>query len=395
MSGAATISQTNTSTKAFAAHWKKRRSTATTSVIQEFRTAGLSAAYRLLNAKMAFRRRRVKTLEKLGAMIDMGMTNDDAISTLYMQATRNGTYPNTALGFVFGTWMIRSKEGQSLADITAGWLTDDAKPMLRAGEESSDIKGAIDRYVYVSEKKAEMNRTVRDILKAPAMNTFLIIIYLWVIAYKMTPTFAEAVPRSLWTGSLYWVALLGDLVKDYLIYVLIIIAALTAFITWSMNNLLGRARIVLDRFPPWSIYRQLYGTNFMLSFASLYAAGMKDQDIILTLMASANKYYSERLSGILVHIKRGEKIGDSLHKAKFEFPDNELVADMMVYQRLPDLPTILQKVSYQFTEKNIVNVRAATNIIAGLLAFFSFVIVALMTESNFAFSSLVSSYLQH
>jgi type II secretory pathway component PulF len=341
---------------------------------------------------MAFSSRRVKTLDKMKRMIECGIDNNEAVVNLYRQATKNGTNPHTSMGYVFGDWLKRSNEGQTMSQFTRGWLTADAEPLIAAGEESSDIPRALDNYIFVSEKKKEISRTVRAVLKTPAMNLALIIVYLWVIAYKMTPVFEQAVPRSIWGGSLYAVALLGDLVKDDLIYLLIGIGTLVVFIIWSMNNMLGRTRVSFDKFPPWSIYRQLYGANFMLSFAALYGAGMKDADIIRTLLKSANKYYSERLRTFLKHIDRGEKIGDTLAISKFGFPDRELVADMQIYQKLPDLPTVLQKVARTWTESNIENIKAATNLIAGILTMISFIVVALMTQSNFAFVTLVEKY---
>ena len=130
----------------------------------------------------------------------------------------------------------------------------------------------------------------------------------------------------------------------------------------------------------------------MLSFAALYGAGMKDSDIIRTMLKSANKYYAERLNVFLRHIERGEKIGDTLALSRFEFPDPELIEDMKIYQKLPDLPEVLQKVARAWTEDNIRNIAAATGLIAGVLGALAFVIVALMTQSNFEFVNLVEKF---
>ena len=376
-------------------YWETRPANAGTSVAKEYQARGLGAAKALFWAKLAFASRRGKTLDKMMRMIDCGIDNNEAVLNLYKQATKGGTNPYTAMGYVFGTWMRRAAEGQQMSDFTTGWLPEDAKPLIRAGEESSDIPGAIENYLFVSEKQKEITATAKNVLKTPAMNVVLIVIYLWVIAYKMTPVFEEAVPRSAWDGSLYLVALLGDLVKDDLIYVIAILVMFTAFVIWSMKNLLGRPRIVLDKLPPWSIYRQMYGASFMLSFSSLYGAGMKDADIMRVLLRSANKYYSERLRSYLRHIERGEKIGDALWISKFGFPDPELVQDMQIYQKLPDLPAVLHKVSRRWTEENIKNIRAATSVVAGILTLISFMIVMLMTQSNFAFAALVEKFAQH
>lgn len=373
--------------------WHEMRpANASTRVADEFRARGAGAAWALLKAKMAFKARQLKTVDKMTRLIDTGVDNNQAVQALYDQATSNGRRPDTALGYVFGDWQRRAAEGQTMSEFTSGWLPDDARPLIAAGEESSSIPRALQQYIFVAEKKKQMLSTVKDSLKVPLMNMVLIVVYLWVIAYKMTPVFAEAVPRSAWTGSLYLVGGLGDLIKDDLAYMMFGLVAVVGLIMWSMDHVLGKTRIRLDKFPPWSIYRQMYGANFMLSFAALYGAGIKDSDIMQILLRGSNRYYSERLRAYLVYINQGVQIGDTLLATGFGFPDPELVADMQIYQTLPDLPTVMEKVSRQFVEDSIKRVKAGTNVIAGLLTALGFIVVALMTQSNFEFVNLVQKF---
>ena len=373
-------------------YYEMRPANASTSVLKEMRARGASAAYALMMAKLAFKSRRVKTIDKLTRLIDAGIGNEEAVVSLYRQATKDGRNPHTAMGYVFGEWMMRSQKGQQLSELTRGWLTPDAEPLIKAGEDSSNVPKALQDYIFMSEKKKQVQKTVSSALKTPLMNLVLIIVYLWVVAYQMTPVYEQAVPRSAWTGSLNVIGVLGDLVKDDIFYVLGVLAALVAFVVWSMNKVLGKRRISMDRFPPWSIYRQLYGANFMLSFSALYGAGTKDVDIIKTLLRTANPYYAERLRAFLKFFEKGEKLGDALLLSGFQFPDRELVADFQIYQKLPDLALVLDKVSRSWTEDNIQNIKNATNLIAGLLTMVCFFIVAMMTSSNFEFVNLVQKY---
>jgi type II secretory pathway component PulF len=240
-----------------------------------------------------------------------------------------------------------------------------------------------------------MMRTAMSALKTPMSNFAIIVVFLWVLAYKMNPIFSEAVPRSAWTGSLLIVGFLSDIVKDDVFYVVGAIAALVAAVVWSMENVLGKRRQKLERFPPWSIYRQFYGSSFLLSFAALYGAGKLDADIVRTLLKTANGYYAERLRAFLKYIEKGEKIGDTLALSGYNFPDPELVQDMQIYQRLPDLPIVLDKVSRAWTEDNIRNIQAATNAMAAVLTAISFLLTILMLLSNFEFVGLVQNYASH
>jgi type II secretory pathway component PulF len=372
-----------------------RPGTASTGLRDEFRARGFGAAVALFHAKRAFAKRRIKTMEKLARLIDAGVPNDEAVVALYRQATNKGRNPRTPLGYVFGEWMRRSSEGQSLSEFTRGWLPPDAEPLIKAGEESSNVPKALHDYIFVAEKKKQMMRTAMSALKTPMSNFAIIVVFLWVLAYKMNPIFSEAVPRSAWTGSLLIVGFLSDIVKDDVFYVVGAIAALVAAVVWSMENVLGKRRQKLERFPPWSIYRQFYGSSFLLSFAALYGAGKVDADIVRTLLKTANGYYAERLRAFLKYIEKGEKIGDTLALSGYNFPDPELVQDMQIYQRLPDLPIVLDKVSRAWTEDNIRNIQAATNAMAAVLTAISFLLTILMLLSNFEFVGLVQNYASH
>ncbi|MFX8223284.1 hypothetical protein ABTL15_21280, partial [Acinetobacter baumannii] len=78
----------------------------------------------------------------------------------------------------------------------------------------------------------------------------------------------------------------------------------------------------------YQLYRTLSGTGFLFSVAALLAAGQDEADALALLRTYASPYEAERIEATLRHVK-GVHIGPALLNAGYEYPDLELIYDLI------------------------------------------------------------------
>lgn len=376
-------------------NWASRRPVnANTSVRDELRDRGFSAAYALWAAKRAFKKNQDEILDQYMSMFRDKIPPAKILQNLYDMASDNNKYPNKPLAYIFRTWIRREDQGQKLAQFTRHWLPPSALPLLRAGEMSGELTKTIAAYLFVAKKTKEMKKALRGAFQNPLFNLVIIIIYIYIIAAYITPSFEKALPRSAWTGSLAILGKITDLTTTDLPYLLAFIAIVIAAITWSMNHYLSRGRIALDMYPPWSIYRMMNGATFILSYSTLFAAKQTDEQIFKTLKPGTNPYYLQRLTAIEDRIKRGSRLGQALNEAGYLFPDKEIIGKIQIYQTLSNFTEALDSLTKQWIDKNIKSVIATAGLLSTLINVVCYIFIMLITTATYSFVNQVQDYLQ-
>src|SRR3546814_14515931 len=90
---------------------------------------------------------------------------------------------------------------------------------------------------------------------------------------SLAPVIESAVPKSNWTGSLASLDTLSDVIANNIIVIGLGLVFLVAIIIWTLPRWTGVVRLRFDEIPPWSMYRMIEGTGFMLSASALIQAG--------------------------------------------------------------------------------------------------------------------------
>src|SRR5690606_11209099 len=82
---------------------------------------------------------------------------------------------------------------------------------------------------------------------------------------QVIPSFDEILPRERWTGVGAQMSAMSDFVTVGMLPSLVTFAALVMLMAWSMPRWTGKVRAKFDQFPPYSLYRLVAGSGFMLS----------------------------------------------------------------------------------------------------------------------------------
>ena len=279
---------------------------------------------------------RVEFYEAMTLLMENGVLLNDALKEMYKVASDEGRKPKKPLAIVLYDCMMGVAEGLPLSKALSVWISPDECSLIAAGEKSGRLidddvgPGAFSQAVKVITAK-------RDILGAIAMATvyptFLGILATYLlnmVATQLVPKLAKTTNPETWEGPAALLYEIANFVTGYgkpaLAAALLVIAAIFV----SFPYLRGNVRFYLDKVPPWSIYRMLHGSTFLLNVSVLLQSGIKMQDALELLSESASPWLKERIDAAKYGIGIGGNLGVALHKAGYDFPDKKAVQFLMI-----------------------------------------------------------------
>lgn len=107
----------------------------------------------------------------------------------------------------------------------------------------------------------------------------------------MLPHFVKVLPVSQFEMPTQVVYHVGRVLRANTVSTALLLGASSAWIYWSLPNLFNRLRArTLDRMFPWSLYRVLQSSSFLVSMASLFKAKVPVLDAVTGYAAVAQPY---------------------------------------------------------------------------------------------------------
>lgn len=261
----------------------------------------------------------------LAFMLENGNKMDSALKELYDIFSEDGKKRNApAAVFLYEAW-TRNKEGRPLSDGIAKYVSPEEAAMIAAGERSGRLREAFGYAIDNLEKKKEVRSAVRKGLAYPIALCLGLVVLLCVVSFHLMPTLAAVVDMDVVTGPLAWLNALANFTIHQGPYVAVFLAVLVAWVLWSLPRVTGDIRYRLDKLPPWSVYRVMQGTAFMLNVGVMLRSGIPLLTILIQQANTATPYMRERIEACIRGINAGLNLGEALHRAELDFPDRMAV----------------------------------------------------------------------
>ena len=90
-----------------------------------------------------------------------------------------------------------------------------------------------------------------------------------------------------------------------------------------------------------------------MSLAAMVSAGISVPDAMRLLADSSNKYLSSILDDALHHIANGENLGNALALTGKDFPNEEIIGDLMIYADMNDFDKNLDQIARDYMEESV------------------------------------------
>lgn len=309
---------------------------------------------------------RIEFYEALSLLLENGVKLNDALNKLYDVASDDGKNTKNPKAIIYAHCIDGINEGKRLSVVLQKWVNYQEVSLIEAGEKSGDIKRTLDYAVRVIEKKQQIGGAVAMATFYPTILFGLACVLLNMVATKLVPKLARTTNPELWEGSARVLYLMSEFVTNYGKISLIAIAVLVGSILISLPYLRGPVRIYLDRVFPWSLYRMLHGSTFLLNIAVMVESGIKMRDALYTLASGAGPWLRERIEAALYGTGIGDNLGVSLANAGYNFPDKKAVRYLMVLANQDGFEQSIARFGERWMDESVKGVQKIAKLALGI-----------------------------
>lgn len=309
--------------------------------------------------------------QKIGKFIRNGVPILQALRDLHRRrTTMHGKADPQAVAL--GQWIDGVKNGRSLAEVVRGWVGPVELMLISAGETSGNLEAALASATNVMEAGKQIRSAVWRGLTYPAILMAVALIVLYQFGFRVVPQFVKMVPAERFSGMASVLIKMSTLTQSYLLWLCIVLAILIGLFFFSLSRWDGRARIWLDRYAPYSIYRVLQGSTWLIGLSAMLEAGVRLEQALVQLSALADAWLKNRIGAALRGMRAGIGIGDALHKSGYEFPDREIIDDLAIYSSMSGFDEAIAILGKEWLTESVEQIRVKMNVVFGA----SFILVA-------------------
>lgn len=303
---------------------------------------------------------RMRVYRKLVRFLNNSMSLPQALDIMYQHASEDFTKPKATVAIVLDHWRREVRNGKPFGRAIQGWVPESDRLVIEGGDGHGKLAVAIEKAILIAESGGKIKMSLIGGLSYPAVLVAVAIGFLVMFGLNVVPAFEEILPREKWTGVGAQMATMSDFVRYYLVWTLITVGILVALSIWSLPRWTGPLRVKFDGIPPWSLYRLIVGSGFLLTVAGMIKAGLPIPAILRMLQRDASPWYQERLKNTLDNVNNGANLGDALHKTGFKFPDKESVQDLRAYASLNKFDETLERMGTEWLEDSVAKIAQQT-----------------------------------
>lgn len=305
-------------------------------------------------------KKRNRIYRKLNRFLSNGVPLPRALDILWSHASDDGRKPKEAQAVIIDSWRRQVAEGRKFGQAIKGWVPDSDRLVIEGGEAAGNLTVAIEKAMAINESANKIKMTVMKGLAYPVMLVAAAIALLVLIVRQVVPAFDAVLPKDQWEGVGAQMATVAGLIDNYLFFGLAFFAALFALIGYTMPRWTNPIRTKFDRFAPWSIYRLVLGSGFMLTVSGMIKAGIPLTTVLEMLGKDAQPWYRQRLMQTLRWVNEGFNLGDALHKTGYNFPDKESVQDLRAYASLNKFDEALERLGTEWLTESVEKIEIQT-----------------------------------
>lgn len=321
-------------------------------------------------------------LEDVSSLIEDGVPLTQAIETICQITT--GVNQEMAQNV-----MQKIAQGRSIADGLAGWFPNSTVEIIRAGEEGGTLPETM---LAASRALAAGTSAIGALLGAMVYPVIVICMALGVsvlINTTVFANFAQIKPMSEWPLSGQILAHLATFVQYWWWFILLVLVALSVTVAYTLRNLVGKPREIMDNIPILSLYRYLMAARIMETLGILLANGVIFKKAIGILHQGANNYLSWHLLDMEFRLSGGkENIGDVLETGLIPKAD---ILRLKVIAKGKGFEHALIRLGRQMAIKNQKTVQVTSKILGGFLLGFGAILAAFMIFTIYTIGSFVST----
>jgi type II secretory pathway component PulF len=288
-------------------------------------------------------------------------------------------------------WQKNLERGMSFSDTTRGWLPDEETLLVTSGN-ISNLVVALENTTRVIESARRIRSAVRSAVAYPL---FLLILTFGIIVmvgmYLVPPLADVAGPNVVWTGEANLLIMVSEFSIKYWTVILVAFVLLCVLVWFSLSNWTGWLRATFDKLPPWNIYKMHTSVEWLMSLAAFVAAGVSMPDAMRILADNANRYLRDILDETLRYIANGDNLGVALSNTGRDFPNQEIIGDLMIYSDMNDFDKNLDQIARDYMEESVRKMENISNVMNSIGIILVSVIIGWVVFGTFQMQEQITS----
>lgn len=368
------------------------------SIIQEFRDL-LSEAYSVFAIRWYSTQfggaERIQFYESMTALLENGVPLQEAlleVSKVYSDEGKRPYHPIALAGSAMSTTV---SNGKTLGWACQPWMPYQEVAIIGSGEKSGNLQQAFDDCVRTIEARQKIVSLILSSSLYPALLWALMAYLLHIVATKMVPAMARRSDPEGWTGIPSLLYSISNFVNNWGVVTLI---GFVLFLIVSITTLpyfTGPLRVRLEGLPPWSIYKALHGSTFLLNIAVMLRSNINQLDALEALELNAKPWLRERLIAARYGVRMGKNFGMALKLAGHQFPDKQAVQFLCVLATRKGFSEAIHRFSTRWLANSLKNVERYSRgiLIASSMAIG--VLMILVLVGTYSMQADVTNTLQH
>lgn len=181
-------------------------------------------------------------------------------------------------------------QGQPLADGMRDWFSLNVVEIIRVGEAGGALAQTIKSAINMLSQRGVALGSFVGAMTYPLLVIIVACIVIIFLKNSVFVQFALIKPIDQWPASGRQLVSLAGLIQDWWWVVILGVIAIIFIARRLMTNYVGEFRSMLDRFPPFSFYRQLAAARLLETLGLLVANGVVFKSAIKVMQYQANPY---------------------------------------------------------------------------------------------------------
>ncbi|CAN7312689.1 type II secretion system F family protein [Caballeronia sp. LjRoot34] len=346
-----------------------------------------------MSAGLSWRMRR-QLYEQASSQIENGRTLTEVLVDFRDRLQRRGRAKAAASAHDI---YRKVRDGKTLMGAMAGSLTDLEYAVLGSGEKAGQLPQAMQLVLETRERMARIQRRLLASLFAPAVYLVTLYVVLFFIGAFVVPQFATVLPRERWTGWAYALYVMGQVAAGWFapmgiaLLGAVIAAVIGSLPRWTGEaGIAGRRRLDAHVFP-YTVYREVTGFAWLLSFVTLLRAGVTDSEALAGQIRTASPWLASRLRPVVAGLRNGLDMAAAMRLSGYGFPSADLIDEIGAYVGFADFPRKIEQVARGYAdvlERRLMVRAMVVSAAFSALMFLSFVVLQLGANS---ISSILAS----
>ncbi|MES2204449.1 MAG: type II secretion system F family protein [Pseudomonadota bacterium] len=224
---------------------------------------------------------------------------------------------DTSMKFLVDDILAMMADGVRFERAIAFWVPSQESAIIEAS--SHDVAIACEVVTKFAENMTSIKSALVGALTYPVVMIFVLIGSLLSFSEFVLPLMVKLSPPENWPPMAQNLYALTTFIHNYLVFIAVTLIAVTVISISSLSRFTFMPiRNVLDKLPPWNIYKPYTATTFLIALASMLKTGSSFNNAVHKMGVTATPYLMHYLRKIVIRLGAGSGFGESLVIGLFE-----------------------------------------------------------------------------